>query len=91
MAATLSLCVVGGPNYAQFGNWVHAGRANVRVEADHANGADNLVMGYGGLERRDEPGGAVSGADSTARAKTGGRGTSRGEASVRESKEQGTV
>ena len=73
---------MGGPNYTQFGNRVHVGRAYVRAEADHANGADNLLMGHGGLERRDEPGGATSGADSTARAEAEGRGTSRGEASV---------
>ena len=36
---------MGGPNYAQFGNRVHAGRANVRAEADHANRADNLLVG----------------------------------------------
>ena len=88
---TLTLCVVGGPNYAQFGNRVHVGRAYVRAEADHANGADNLLVGSGGLERRDEPGGVVSGVDSAARVKTGGRGTSRGEATSGEGKEQGTI
>ena len=31
---------------------------------------NDLLMGHGGLERRDEPRGAVSGADATARAKT---------------------
>ena len=48
-------------------------------------------MGPDGLERRDEPEGVVNGVDSTARAKTRGRGTSRREASVNEGKEQGTV
>ena len=51
LAATVTLCLLGEPNYAQFGNWVHADGANVWVEADHANGADNLLMGRGGLER----------------------------------------
>ena len=82
---------MGGPNYAQFGNRVHAGRANVQAKADHANKADNLFMGHGGLERRDEPGGVFSDADSTARAKTGGRGVSRGEALAGEAKEQRAV
>ena len=45
-------------------------------------------MGRGGLERRDEPGRVVSGGDSATRVKTGGRGTSRGEASGGEGKEQ---
>ena len=48
---TATLCLVGGPNYAQFGNRVHAGRAYVRTEADHANRANHLLMGHGGLER----------------------------------------
>mgnify|MGYP000479905238 CR=1 FL=1 len=91
LATVVALCLVGEPNYAQFGNRVHAGRAYLRAEADHANGVDNLLMGRGGLERRDEPGRAVSGADSTARVKTGGRGTSRGEATGGEGKEQSTV
>ena len=80
MVAAPTLHIVGKPNYAQFGNQVHADRVDVRAEADHANGADNLLMGRGGLERRDKPGGLVSSADRTARAKTGGRGTSSGKA-----------
>ena len=55
MAMTPTLCIVGGPNYAQFGDKVHAGRADVRAEADHADGADDLLVDCGGLERRDEP------------------------------------
>ena len=91
MAATLSLCVVGGPNYAQFGNRVHASRADVRAATDHANGANNLLMDRSGLKRRDKPRGAISGTDSATRAKTGGHGTSRGEATSGEGKEQRTV
>ena len=66
LVATPTLRIVGRPNYAQFGNRVHAGRVDVRAEADHANRADDLLMGRGGLERRDEPGGAVNGANPTA-------------------------
>ena len=65
LAAALTLCVVGRPDYAQFGNRVHANGANVWAKADHADRADDLLMGRGGLEGRDEPGGAVSGTDPT--------------------------
>ena len=44
-------CLMGGPNNAQFGNRVHAGITYVWTEADHANGTNDLHMGYGGLER----------------------------------------
>jgi hypothetical protein len=57
-------------------------------EADHSKGTDNLLMGCGGLETRDEMGGTISCADSAARAKTGGRGMSRGEAMSDDGKEQ---
>ena len=53
-----------GPNYAQFGNRVHADRIDVRVEADHADGVDDLLGGGGELERRDEPREATGCADS---------------------------
>ena len=51
LAAAPPLRVLGGPKYAQFGNRVHDTRADVRAEADHANGANDLLMGYCGLER----------------------------------------
>ena len=79
---------MGQPNYAQFGNRVYAGGADVQVEAGHVHGANDLLMGHGGLESRDEPGGAVSGADPTAQAKTGGCGMSRGKAPGDKGKEQ---
>ena len=85
---TLTLCVVGGPNYAQFGNRLHAGGGDVRAEADHVDGVNDLLVGCGRLERRDESGRVVSGANLTARAKTGGRRTCEGEAAYGEGKEQ---
>ena len=42
---TVALCLVGRPDYAQFGNRVHAGRAHVRTEANHADGTDDLLVG----------------------------------------------
>ena len=51
LVATVTLCLVGGPDYAQFGNRVHAGRTYVWVEADHADGADDLLVGDSRLER----------------------------------------
>ena len=51
LAATAALCLMGGPDYAQFGNRVHACRAHVRTEADHANGTNDLLVGDGGLEK----------------------------------------
>ena len=91
MAAAPTLRIVGGPNYAQFGNRVHAGRVDVRAEADHADRANDLLMGRGGLERRDEPGEAVSRTNPITRAKNGGRGTSDDKAACGEGKEQGTI
>ena len=91
LAAAATLRVVGGPNYAQFGNRVHVGRAHVRSEADHADGMDDLLMGDSQLERRDEPGGAASRAYTTARAETGGRGAGCGKASGGEDEKQSPV
>ena len=51
LAAAPTLCVVSGPNYAQFGVWVHAGIIDVRTEADYVDEANDLLVGYGGLER----------------------------------------
>ena len=51
LTTTATLCLMGGPNYTQLGNWVHAGRAYVRAEANHANGANDLLVGHSGLER----------------------------------------
>ena len=51
LVAAPTLQVMGGPNYAQFGNRVHAGGADVWTEADHANGTNDLLVGHGGLER----------------------------------------
>ena len=51
LAAAPTLCVVDELNYAQFGNRFQAGKADVRAEADHANGANDLLVGCGGLER----------------------------------------
>ena len=67
VAAAPTLRVVGGPNYTKFVNRVHAGRTDVRAEADHADGEDDLLMGNGGRSPR-EPGGAVSGTNPIARA-----------------------
>jgi hypothetical protein len=47
---------MGGPNYAQFGNRVHAGRADVRAEAGHADGTHDLIVGGAGMEERNELG-----------------------------------
>ena len=88
LVAAPTLCVVGKPNYAQFGNRVHAERVDVQAESDHANGADDLLMDRNGLERRDESGGVVSGADATTRTKIGGRGMSNGKSACGEGKEQ---
>ena len=91
LVTALTLHIVGEPNYAQFSNRVHAGGVDVQTEANHADGANDLLVGCGGLERRDEPGRAISSANLIARAKTRGCGTSNGEAACEEGKDQGTI
>ena len=66
LVAAPTLRIMGGLNYAQFGDWVHAGGVDVRAEADHAYGTDYIFMDRGGLEKRDELGGVVGGVNSTA-------------------------
>ena len=87
LAAAPTLCILGGPNYAQFNDLVHAGRTDVWAEVDHADRANDLLMGGGGLERRDEPRRVTGCADSAARTKTGGHGMGKGEAACDEGKE----
>ena len=55
MVTASTLRVVGRPDYAQFGDRVHAGGVDVRAKTDYAGGRDDHFMGRGGLEGRDEP------------------------------------
>jgi hypothetical protein len=71
---------MGGPNYAQFGDRVYAGGADVRAEAGYADGAYDLVVGCARVEERNEPGRAVSSTNMAIGAETGGHGTSGGKA-----------
>ena len=61
------------------------------AEVDHVDGADDLVMGCGALEKRDESRRVVGGADSTTRERTGGRRASEGEDNRGASEEQGVI
>jgi hypothetical protein len=71
---------MGGPKYAQFGDRVHAGEADVRAETDYADGAHDLVVGCVGMEERNEPRRAVGSTNTEIGAKIGGHGTSGGKA-----------
>ena len=82
---------MGGSNYAQFGDGVHVGGADVRAETDHAGGENNHFVGRDGLEGRDELGGVADGEDPATRAKTERRGAGEGEAAYNARKEQRSV
>ena len=88
LAAAPPLRTMGGPNYAQFDYGVHADKTDVRAEAYHVGRADDLFVGGGRLEGRDKPGGAVGGANSTARAEARGRTEGEGEAACGEGTKQ---
>ena len=66
MAATLTIHIMGVPNYAQFGVWVHVGGTHVRAKDDHGGGTHNLLMGGDRLDEQNEPGGIIGGKDPTA-------------------------
>ena len=54
LAAAPSLRTMGGSNYAQFRDGVHANRANVRTKTNNVGGENNHFVGRDGLERQDK-------------------------------------
>ena len=91
LAQVAPLRAMGGQDYPQFGDRVHAGGTNVWTETHHGNGADDCLMDDDRLGQLNEPRRIATSQNPATRVKAGRRGMGHDEGERSEDPEQGPV
>ena len=91
LAEVAPLRAMGGQDYPQFCDRVHAGGTNVWTKTHHVNGADDRLMDGDRSGQRDESRRIANGTNLAARAKARRRGTGHDEGERSKNPDQGPV